>query len=87
MTSSRTATRILAALVLAAMLAGCNERRDPGYQGWIEADMIFVSPDESGRVIKLGVREGDEVMSSSVRQKSGRDGRETFRLRRAAHAG
>ncbi len=30
-------------------------------QGWVEADMIFVSPDESGRVIKLDVREGDEV--------------------------
>ncbi len=61
MTSSRTAMRILAALALAAALAGCTERRDPGYQGWVEADMIFVSPDESGRVIKLNVREGDEV--------------------------
>src|SRR5450432_526052 len=62
MTSSRMAMRILAALALAAALAGCNEqRRDPGYQGWVEADMIFVTPDESGRVIKLNVREGDEV--------------------------
>jgi HlyD family secretion protein len=52
---------ILAALALAAVLAGCNERRDPGFQGWVEADMIFVSPDESGRVTKLNVREGDEV--------------------------
>ena len=61
MTPSRSALRILAALALAAVLAGCNERRDPGYQGWVEADMIFVSPDESGRVIKLSAREGDEV--------------------------
>jgi HlyD family secretion protein len=53
--------RICAALALAAALAGCDERRDPGYQGWVEADMIFVSPDESGRVTKLNVREGDEV--------------------------
>jgi len=30
--------------------------RDPGYQGWVEVDMIFVSPDESGRVTKLNVR-------------------------------
>jgi HlyD family secretion protein len=60
MTSPRT-TRILAALALAAALAGCNEKRDPGFQGWVEADMIFVSPDESGRVTKLNVREGDEV--------------------------
>ena len=56
MTSSRPVLRVLAALALAASLAGCNEKRDPGYQGWVEADMIFVSPDESGRVIKLGVR-------------------------------
>jgi HlyD family secretion protein len=65
MTSSRIALRMLAALMLAAGLAGCNERRDPGYQGWVEADMIFVSPDESGRVTKLNVREGDEVKAGS----------------------
>jgi HlyD family secretion protein len=53
--------RIFAALALAAALAGCNDSRNPGYQGWVEADMIFVSPDESGRVTKLSVREGDEV--------------------------
>jgi HlyD family secretion protein len=61
MTSSRKALQLWAVLALAAVLAGCNERRDPGYQGWVEADMIFVSPDESGRVNKLNVREGDEV--------------------------
>ncbi|MGQ0686965.1 HlyD family secretion protein [Bradyrhizobium sp.] len=61
MTSSLTTTRLFAALALAAVLAGCNDKRDPGFQGWVEADMIFVSPDESGRVTKLTVREGDEV--------------------------
>jgi HlyD family secretion protein len=61
MTSSRMALRILLALTLAAALGGCNEPRNPGYQGWVEADMIFVSPDESGRVTKLNVREGDEI--------------------------
>jgi HlyD family secretion protein len=60
MTLSRT-IGALAALALAGVLAGCNERHDPGFQGWVEADMIFVSPDETGRVIKLNVREGDEV--------------------------
>ncbi|WP_454619884.1 HlyD family secretion protein [Bradyrhizobium cenepequi] len=60
MTSSRLA-KILAMVALAAALAGCQERRDPGFQGWVEADMIFVSPDEAGRVVKLNVREGDEV--------------------------
>jgi HlyD family secretion protein len=52
---------MLAVAAVATTLAGCNEKRDPGFQGWVEADMIFVSPDESGRVIKLNVREGDEV--------------------------
>ena len=60
MTSSRTVA-IISALALAVALAGCKERKDPGFQGWVEADMIFVSPDESGRVTKLNVREGDEV--------------------------
>lgn len=60
MTASHMA-KIAAVIALAAALAGCQEKRDPGFQGWVEADMIFVSPDESGRVIKLNVREGDEV--------------------------
>src|SRR6201997_2475638 len=54
-------TKLLAVLLLAAALGGCNDKRDPGFQGWVEADMIFVSPDEFGRVTKLNVREGDEV--------------------------
>jgi HlyD family secretion protein len=65
MTSSQMTRRIFAAIALAALLAGCNEKRDPGFQGWVEADMIFVSPDESGRITKLSVREGDEVKSGA----------------------
>jgi HlyD family secretion protein len=65
MTSSQTMLRTLVAFALAAGLAGCNQPRDPGYQGWVEADMIFVSPDESGRVTKLNVREGDEVKAGA----------------------
>jgi len=61
MTSPRIGLRVLAIAAAAALLAGCNDKRDPGFQGWVEADMIFVSPDESGRVTQLNVREGDEV--------------------------
>jgi HlyD family secretion protein len=60
MTSSRIFVLMMTA-ALAATLAGCDDKRDPGFQGWVEADMIFVSPDESGRVTKLNAREGDEV--------------------------
>src|SRR3954451_6076562 len=61
MTSSRTAMRVATALALAAMVTACDQPKDAGYQGWVEADLIFVSPDESGRVTKLNVREGDQV--------------------------
>ncbi len=61
MTSSRSILRMAAVVALAVGLAACKQGRDPGYQGWVEADMIFVSPDEAGRVTKLNVREGDEV--------------------------
>ena len=54
------------AAVLCLALAGCDRPKDPGYQGWVEADLIFASPDESGRVIKLNVREGDEVNAGAV---------------------
>jgi HlyD family secretion protein len=47
-------------LAIAVMLTGCNDR-DPSYQGWIEANLIFVGPDEAGRVEELSVREGDHV--------------------------
>ncbi len=48
---------VLGAALLA--LAACSKADDPGYQGWVEADLIFVSPDEAGRVETLSVREGD----------------------------
>ena len=34
---------------------------DPTIHGWIEADLIFVGPDETGRVTTLAVREGMQV--------------------------
>ncbi|CAN5465390.1 efflux RND transporter periplasmic adaptor subunit [soil metagenome] len=65
MTSSRMSCHAVVVLALALLLVGCNERKNPGFQGWVEADMIFVSPDESGRVTKLDVREGDEVQAGA----------------------
>jgi HlyD family secretion protein len=57
----RVIVRAGAALALAFLVGGCSQKSPPGYQGWVEADMIFVSPDESGRVTRLNVREGDAV--------------------------
>jgi HlyD family secretion protein len=56
-------TRIASIVALASLvLAGCGENRPAFYQGWVEADLIFVSPDESGRIETLSVREGDKVV-------------------------
>jgi HlyD family secretion protein len=54
--------RLSAAVVglLALLLAACNGH-DDAYQGWIEANLIFVAPDEVGRVQTLSVREGDVI--------------------------
>jgi HlyD family secretion protein len=56
-------TRIAAAFaaVLSLSLAGCNGERETAFQGWVEADLIFVSPDEMGRIEEMPVREGDRV--------------------------
>jgi HlyD family secretion protein len=48
------------ALVVALTLFGCAEAPRT-YQGWVEANLIFVAPDETGRVETLSVREGDRV--------------------------
>jgi HlyD family secretion protein len=50
-----------AALLLVLALSGCDADKDPAFQGWVEADLIFVSPDETGRVETLSVREGDHI--------------------------
>ena len=48
-------------LLAAALLAACGKNEERKYQGWVEADLIFVGPDENGRVEALNVREGDKV--------------------------
>jgi HlyD family secretion protein len=54
---------ILALLVVAAavMLPSWNSTTEEVFQGWVEADLVFVSPDETGRIETLSVREGDVV--------------------------
>jgi HlyD family secretion protein len=49
-------TRIALALAVVLALAGCDNGKEPTYQGWIEAELIFVGPDEVGRVETLAVR-------------------------------
>jgi HlyD family secretion protein len=58
MTRAAQIMRLLLVLATTISLAACNDK-EPKYQGWIEANLIFVAPDEMGRVVTLNVREGD----------------------------
>jgi len=56
--------RFALATMMAAILplAGCDiGRQHLVFQGWVEADLVFVSPDEQGRINTLLVSEGDTV--------------------------
>jgi HlyD family secretion protein len=54
-------------LVLAGALAlaACGQSDSGRLQGWVEADFVFVGPDEAGRVQTLNVREGDTVAAGA----------------------
>jgi HlyD family secretion protein len=56
-----------AALVLTGLaLADCDKGNERQLQGWVEAELIFVSPDEQGRVETMKVREGDQVKQGNL---------------------
>jgi HlyD family secretion protein len=58
---------VLPALVLAGLaLADCDKGSERQLQGWVEAELIFVSPDEQGRVETLKIREGDQVKQGEL---------------------
>ena len=56
----------LALIFVTLALAGCGNGNDRILQGWVEAELVFVSPDEQGRVETLKVREGDRVKKGDL---------------------
>lgn len=61
-----TIVRCLVFAAAALALAACSNGNDGALQGWIEADLIFVSPDEAGRLQDLPVAQGDVVKSGQL---------------------
>ncbi|MET0539477.1 MAG: efflux RND transporter periplasmic adaptor subunit [Xanthobacteraceae bacterium] len=53
--------RSLAVALAMLVLSSCNNATEPVFQGWVEAELIFVGPDENGRIETLTVREGSLV--------------------------
>ncbi len=56
--------RVAACLGFLLALTACSDKM-PTYQGWIEANLIFVAPDEAGRIETLAVREGDAITAGA----------------------
>jgi HlyD family secretion protein len=59
----------LAAALLAALplvLAGCGRNGPQSYSGYVEGDLLFIGPEEAGRLTVLAVREGDKVTAGDV---------------------
>jgi HlyD family secretion protein len=58
---------VLSAMVLAGLaLAGCDKGNERQLQGWVEAELVFISSDEQGRIESLKVREGDQVKQGEL---------------------
>jgi HlyD family secretion protein len=53
-------------LALSLFASACSKGNDDIYQGWIEGDFIFVSPDEQGRIETMMVRQGDQVKTGQL---------------------
>jgi HlyD family secretion protein len=53
--------KVLALAGAMVVTAFSSEPIEVTYQGWVEANFVFIGPDETGRVEKLSVREGDPV--------------------------
>ena len=53
--------RLMPLAALSAVLAGCQPTADAAWQGWIEADMLYVGPDDSGRIVGMAPDEGQQV--------------------------
>jgi HlyD family secretion protein len=51
----------LVSAVAVMLVSSCNNAQEPVFQGWVEAELIFVGPDENGRIETLMVREGSTV--------------------------
>jgi HlyD family secretion protein len=56
---------LVAVLIASLALASCARQSDGSLQGWVEAELVFVAPDEAGRVVALNVALGDAVQAGA----------------------
>lgn len=59
--SRRRAVLALLACALPLALAACGQNGGGGFSGYVEGDLLFIGPEEAGRLTALAVQEGDKV--------------------------
>lgn len=55
-----------AAILSAFFLAACSREPDAGLTGYVEADLLYLAPQDAGVVGSLAVREGDQVKAGDI---------------------
>lgn len=58
--------RVAAALTFALLLVACAQQDDALLTGYVEADLLYLAPQDAGIVKTLSVREGDRVKAGDV---------------------
>lgn len=58
--------RIPGVICAALFLAACAESQSAGLTGYVEADLLYLAPQDSGVVKSLNVREGDRVKAGDI---------------------
>lgn len=55
-----------AAILAAIFLSACSQAEDRALTGYVEADLLYLAPQDSGVVKSLAVREGDRVKAGDI---------------------
>lgn len=61
MTRTRLRRRLAPLVVAALFLSACGAKEDSGLAGYVEADLLYIAPQDGGALLALEVREGDIV--------------------------
>ena len=58
-------SRWLLPLFIALLLGGCDDRVETAWQGYMEARLLLVGPEQAGRLVDLAVEEGVQVAAGA----------------------
>lgn len=64
-TARRLVLGVFIGLGVLTAVAACQPSGPPGFQGYVEADLLFMGPDEAGRLVTLSVDEGAMVATGA----------------------